>query len=198
MLLRRISRRFESGGVALAKRVLGSGNCFETFESSPSFEISKDDLKTKMRKMQMILHPDRAASEPTDVKELLEEASARCNDSYNEITDDFLRAVALLRHETGRDIFDENRGDEINKIVSPDFIKSVLSIRMEVEDAIEDEDVTSMRQHLDEVSVLYNNMIGNISQAYISRQFDTLEKHILETNYYRKIISRLHEVLPPS
>eukprot|EP01060_Flectonema_neradi_P013870 TRINITY_DN20598_c0_g1_i2.p1 TRINITY_DN20598_c0_g1~~TRINITY_DN20598_c0_g1_i2.p1 ORF type:complete len:199 (+),score=37.28 TRINITY_DN20598_c0_g1_i2:239-835(+) len=198
MLLRAVSKRFATNGMDLAKRVLSSGNCFETFESEPTFDISKDELKLKMRQMQMTLHPDRSAMESNEVKELFETASAKCNDDYNEITSDFLRAATLLRIETNKDIFDENRTEEINKLVTPEFMTQALTLRMSIENAIEDEDEDELRELSTEVTTTYANLIDLVGKSHRDRNFADLEKHIIEANYYRKMLDRIHETLPPS
>lgn len=104
-----------------------SDDPFEILRMEPRFEIDPDDVRRRVVRLAARLHPDRAPDPVTAADQARE--LARVNEAATELLDDIVRAELLLSRLGGP-------GPSDDRTLPEGFLESMLSTRMDLEEAV--------------------------------------------------------------
>ena len=108
---------------------------FDLLGIEPSFDIDLESSRSRVRRRIASLHPDRF-SDPLEVDRATRE-SARLNSAWKMIEDEERRANLVLVRLGGA-------APEEDRSLPPDFLQDILTIRMELEEAIASSDASEI------------------------------------------------------
>ena len=100
---------------------------FDLLEIEPAFDIDLPQVRTVVRRRVAACHPDRF-QDPEQQAEAMRQ-SARLNAAWAAIEDEEVRANALLARLGGPSA-------SADKSLPPDFLQSMLAVRMDMEEAL--------------------------------------------------------------
>jgi molecular chaperone HscB len=134
---------------------------FALFGLVPSFEIDEDELELKLLELSRRFHPDFFATRDECQQELSLRHSASLNTAHQILREPFNRAEYLLQLIGGKQS-SEDKG-------TPDgFLQKTMLLRMELEEAIEDEDEAAVNA--------LNQKMKNESEALLEEMSDLFER----------------------
>lgn len=127
---------------------------FGLFGLPVDFDIDKTALKAAFLQLQKQHHPDNS-----DEKLVAEQNTALINHAYTTLNRDDSRAVYLLEM---RDVsFDSDKS-----IADESFLMQMMAHRMDLEDAVIQNDLLAIKQISSEVSTLMANIADEFHQDY--------------------------------
>ena len=119
---------------------LAEGDPFGLLGVEPAFDIDLDGMRRRVRRRVAALHPDRF-TDPVEIDQATRE-TARLNAAWKLIEDEETRANLLLVRFGGPSA-------EEDRSLPPEFLQEILSIRMELEEAIESDDQPELQRLTD-------------------------------------------------
>ncbi|KAJ8929653.1 hypothetical protein NQ314_017636 [Rhamnusium bicolor] len=103
-------------------------NYFKVFDIQEKFNIDQQLLRSKFRKLQSLLHPDKFSNRTDQEKTISEEYSSLLNKAYSNLQVPLKRAEHLLNL----------KGEEVGEsqsITDPSFLLEIMTLNEEVENA---------------------------------------------------------------
>jgi len=144
-------------------------NFFALFEQPVQFEINQNNLDQRLRLLQKRYHPDNVAKNQTDMVQAQlqsEKASALINQAYQTLSAPDSRAGYLL------DMADQAQNIE-HSIADLDFLEDAMQMRMDLDDAIEDKDLSSLQQLHPQITERLAKQSERFNSAYQNQDWQT-------------------------
>ncbi len=144
-------------------------NFFALFEQPVQFEINQSSLEQRLRLLQKRFHPDNVAKNQTDMVQAQlqsEKASALINQAYQTLSAPDSRAGYLL------DMADQAQNIE-HSIADLDFLEDAMQMRMDLDDAIEDKDLSALQQLHPQITDRLANQSKRFDNAYQNQDWQT-------------------------
>lgn len=100
-------------------------NFFELFDLSPGYSIDTNELASRYRDLQQVVHPDRFANAPEQERRLSMQCATHVNEAFQTLKQPLLRARYLL----------ELRGVSFEQSMTmpPEFLMEQIELREEME-----------------------------------------------------------------
>ena len=144
-------------------------NFFALFEQPIQFEVNQDRLDQHLRLLQKRYHPDNIAKNQTDIaksQSQSEKASALINQAYQTLSAPDSRASYLLQ------ISDQAQNIE-HSIADLDFLEDAMEMRIELDEATEDKDRSTLQQLHPQITERLSNQSQRFSNAYQEQDWST-------------------------
>ena len=144
-------------------------NFFALFEQPVQFEVAQDSLDQRLRLLQKRYHPDNVAKNVADTakaQQQSEQASALINQGYQTLSAPDSRASYLL------DMAGQAQNLE-HSIADLDFLEDAMEMRMDLDDAIGDKDVATLKQLHPQITERLAKQSISFKSAYESQDWET-------------------------
>ena len=142
-------------------------NFFALFEQPVQFEVAQDSLDQRLRLLQKRYHPDNVAKNVADTakaQQQSEQASALINQGYQTLSAPDSRASYLL------DMAGQAQNLE-HSIADLDFLEDAMEMRMDLDDAIGDKDVATLKQLHPQITERLAKQSASFKSAYESQNW---------------------------
>ncbi|MGO3008143.1 MAG: Fe-S protein assembly co-chaperone HscB [Psychrobacter celer] len=148
-------------------------NFFALFEQSAQFEIDQARLDQQLRLLQKRYHPDnlmvdstKDVTSVTEAKQQSEQASALINQAYQTLKAPDSRAGYLLEMA--------NQAHNLeHSIADLDFLEDAMQMRIDLDEAIEDKDRTTLAQLQPQITTRLSKQSERFSSAYQKQDWQT-------------------------
>lgn len=148
-------------------------NFFALFEQPAQFEIDQARLDQQLRLLQKRYHPDnlmvdstKDVTSVTEAKQQSEQASALINQAYQTLKAPDSRAGYLL------EIANQAHNLE-HSIADLDFLEDAMQMRIDLDEAIEDKDRTTLAQLQPQITTRLSKQSERFSSAYQKQDWQT-------------------------
>lgn len=147
-------------------------NFFALFEQPVQFAVDQERLDQQLRLLQKRYHPDnlvadsKNTADSAQAKQQSEQASALINQAYQTLRDPDSRASYLL------DIAGQAQNLE-HSIADLDFLEDAMQMRMDLDDAIEGEELAALKQLHPQITERLNKQSERFNSAYQSQDWQT-------------------------
>ena len=144
-------------------------NFFALFEQPTQFDVVQDSLDQRLRVLQKRYHPDNVAKDvanPAKAKQHSEQASALINQGYQTLSKPDSRASYML----------EMAGQAQNlehSIADLAFLEDAMQMRMDLDDAIDDKDISTLKQLHPQITERLTKQSKSFKSAYESQDWQT-------------------------
>ncbi|MEG9304575.1 Fe-S protein assembly co-chaperone HscB [Psychrobacter celer] len=148
-------------------------NFFALFEQPAQFEIDQVRLDQQLRLLQKRYHPDnlmvdstKDVTSVTEAKQQSEQASALINQAYQTLKAPDSRAGYLLEMA--------NQAHNLeHSIADLDFLEDAMQMRIDLDEAIEDKDRTTLAQLQPQITTRLSKQSERFSSAYQKQDWQT-------------------------
>lgn len=148
-------------------------NFFALFEQPAQFEIDQARLDQQLRLLQKRYHPDnlmvdstKNVTSVTEAKQQSEQASALINQAYQTLKAPDSRAGYLLEMA--------NQAHNLeHSIADLDFLEDAMQMRIDLDEAIEDKDRTTLAQLQPQITTRLSKQSERFSSAYQKQDWQT-------------------------
>ncbi|WP_288999342.1 Fe-S protein assembly co-chaperone HscB [uncultured Psychrobacter sp.] len=148
-------------------------NFFALFEQPAQFEIDQARLDQQLRLLQKRYHPDnlmvdstKDVTSVTEAKQQSEQASALINQAYQTLKAPDSRAGYLLEMA--------NQAHNLeHSIADLDFLEDAMQMRIDLDEAIEDKDRTTLTQLQPQITTRLSKQSERFSSAYQKQDWQT-------------------------
>lgn len=148
-------------------------NFFALFEQPAQFEIDQTRLDQQLRLLQKRYHPDnlmvdstKDVTSVTEAKQQSEQASALINQAYQTLKAPDSRAGYLLEMA--------NQAHNLeHSIADLDFLEDAMQMRIDLDEAIEDKDRTTLAQLQPQITTRLSKQSERFSSAYQKQDWQT-------------------------
>ncbi|WP_198336498.1 Fe-S protein assembly co-chaperone HscB [Psychrobacter celer] len=148
-------------------------NFFSLFEQPAQFEIDQARLDQQLRLLQKRYHPDnlmvdstKDVTSVTEAKQQSEQASALINQAYQTLKAPDSRAGYLLEMA--------NQAHNLeHSIADLDFLEDAMQMRIDLDEAIEDKDRTTLAQLQPQITTRLSKQSERFSSAYQKQDWQT-------------------------
>ncbi|MDE0490255.1 Fe-S protein assembly co-chaperone HscB [Psychrobacter sp. A3] len=148
-------------------------NFFALFEQPAQFEIDQARLDQQLRLLQKRYHPDnlmvdstKDVTSATEAKQQSEQASALINQAYQTLRAPDSRAGYLLEMA--------NQAHNLeHSIADLDFLEDAMQMRIDLDEAIEDKDRTTLAQLQPQITTRLSKQSERFSSAYQKQDWQT-------------------------
>jgi len=148
-------------------------NFFALFEQPAQFEIDQVRLDQQLRLLQKRYHPDnlmvdstKDVTSVTEAKQQSEQASALINQAYQTLKAPDSRAAYLLEMA--------NQAHNLeHSIADLDFLEDAMQMRIDLDEAIEDKDRTTLAQLQPQITTRLSKQSERFSSAYQKQDWQT-------------------------
>ncbi|WP_201584730.1 Fe-S protein assembly co-chaperone HscB [Psychrobacter sp. HII-4] len=148
-------------------------NFFALFEQPAQFEIDQARLDQQLRLLQKRYHPDnlmvdstKDVTSVTEAKQQSEQASALINQAYQTLKTPDSRAGYLLEMA--------NQAHNLeHSIADLDFLEDAMQMRIDLDEAIEDKDRTTLAQLQPQITTRLSKQSERFSSAYQKQDWQT-------------------------
>lgn len=144
-------------------------NFFALFEQPVQFDIVQDSLDQRLRLLQKRYHPDNVAKNVANtakVQQQSEQASALINQGYQTLSAPDSRASYLL------DMAGQAQNLE-HSIADLDFLEDAMEMRMDLDDAIGDQDIATLKQLHPQITERLTKQSASFTSAYEIQDWQT-------------------------
>lgn len=144
-------------------------NFFALFEQPVQFELHQDSLDQRLRLLQKRYHPDNVVNNLTDgikAKQHSEQASALINQAYQTLSAPDSRAAYLLDMAGHAQTLEQS-------IADLDFLEDAMEMRMDLDDAINDNSRVTLQQLHPQVVERLNIQSNRFNNAYQHQEWQT-------------------------
>lgn len=144
-------------------------NFFALFEQPAQFDIVQDSLDQRLRVLQKRYHPDNVVKDADNLakaKQQSEQASALINQGYQTLSKLDSRASYML----------EMAGQAQNlehSIADLDFLEDAMQMRMDLDDAIDDKDISTLKQLHPQITERLAKQSQSFKSAYETQDWQT-------------------------
>ncbi|WP_348549656.1 Fe-S protein assembly co-chaperone HscB [Psychrobacter sp. KFRI-CH2-11] len=148
-------------------------NFFALFEQPAQFEIDQARLDQQLRLLQKRYHPDnlmvdstKDVGSVTEAKQQSEQASALINQAYQTLKAPDSRAGYLLEMASQAHNLEHS-------IADLDFLEDAMQMRIDLDEAIEDKDRTTLAQLQPQITTRLSKQSERFSSAYQKQDWQT-------------------------
>ncbi len=144
-------------------------NFFALFEQAVQFDVVQDSLDQRLRLLQKRYHPDNVAKDVANTakaQQQSEQASALINQGYQTLSAPDSRASYLL------DMAGQAQNLE-HSIADLDFLEDAMEMRMDLDDAIGDKDIVTLKQLHPQITERLAKQSISFKSAYESQDWET-------------------------
>ncbi|HSP84908.1 MAG TPA: Fe-S protein assembly co-chaperone HscB [Psychrobacter sp.] len=144
-------------------------NFFALFEQPVQFDIVQDSLDQRLRLLQKRYHPDNVAKNVANTakaQQQSEQASALINQGYQTLSAPDTRASYLL-HMAGQ------AQNLEHSIADLDFLEDAMEMRMDLDDAIGDQDIATLKQLHPQITERLTKQSASFTSAYEIQDWQT-------------------------
>ena len=144
-------------------------NFFALFEQPVQFDVVQDSLDQRLRLLQKRYHPDNVAKDVANTakaQQQSEQASALINQGYQTLSAPDSRASYLL------DMAGQAQNLE-HSIADLDFLEDAMEMRMDLDDAIGDKDIATLKQLYPQITERLTKQSASFKGAYESQDWQT-------------------------
>ena len=144
-------------------------NFFALFEQPVQFDVVQESLDQRLRLLQKRYHPDNVAKDVANtakVQQQSEQASALINQGYQTLSAPDSRASYLL------DMAGQAQNLE-HSIADLDFLEDAMEMRMDLDDAIGDKDIATLKQLYPQITERLTKQSASFKGAYESQDWQT-------------------------
>lgn len=144
-------------------------NFFALFEQPVQFDVVQDSLDQRLRLLQKRYHPDNVAKDVTNTakaQQQSEQASALINQGYQTLSAPDSRASYLL------DMASQAQNLE-HSIADLDFLEDAMEMRMDLDDAIGDKDIATLKQLHPQITERLTKQSESFKGAYETQDWQT-------------------------
>ena len=144
-------------------------NFFALFEQPVQFDVVQDSLDQRLRLLQKRYHPDNVAKDVTNTakaQQQSEQASALINQGYQTLSAPDSRASYLL------DMASQAQNLE-HSIADLDFLEDAMEMRMDLDDAIGDKDIATLKQLHPQITERLTKQSASFKGAYETQDWQT-------------------------
>jgi molecular chaperone HscB len=144
-------------------------NFFALFEQPVQFDIVQDSLDQRLRLLQKRYHPDNVAKNVANTakaQQQSEQASALINQGYQTLSAPDSRASYLL------DMAGQAQNLE-HSIADLDFLEDAMEMRMDLDDAIGDQDIATLKQLHPQIIERLEKQSESFTSAYEIQDWQT-------------------------
>eukprot|EP01062_Namystynia_karyoxenos_P033607 TRINITY_DN24727_c0_g1_i1.p1 TRINITY_DN24727_c0_g1~~TRINITY_DN24727_c0_g1_i1.p1 ORF type:complete len:264 (+),score=87.82 TRINITY_DN24727_c0_g1_i1:80-793(+) len=183
--------------LAQAEAALGESDPFKLLGLPRDFAVDPRQLQARLRAKQMLFHPDRAVGRPQHEQELLQRASAHCNEAHDVLADDYTRMARLLFLGCGKDLQkeDDKGHQQLAQRVDSEFLGQLMEIH---EELAEDPAVERLRE-LDAANTeAFEECTKAGAAALRAEDWDAAEQQLCRLSYFRNIRNLIRARLPAS
>ncbi|MDA0838480.1 MAG: Fe-S protein assembly co-chaperone HscB [Planctomycetota bacterium] len=147
-------------------------NHFALYGLEPTFEIDEDKLEMKLFELSRRFHPDFFATQDQSQQELSLRHSASLNTAHQILREPFERAEYLLQLLGGNQSSEDKR--------TPDgFLQKTMLLRMELEEATEDEDAAAINTLNQRMKAESDALLEHLSGLFNRLRNEVTEKESL-------------------
>ena len=144
-------------------------NFFALFEQAVQFDVVQDSLDQRLRLLQKRYHPDNVAKDVANTakaQQQSEQASALINQGYQTLSAPDSRASYLL------DMASQAQNLE-HSIADLDFLEDAMEMRMDLDDAIGDKDIATLKQLHPQITERLTKQSASFKGAYETQDWQT-------------------------
>ena len=144
-------------------------NFFALFEQPVQFDVVQDSLDQRLRLLQKRYHPDNVAKDVANTakaQQQSEQASALINQGYQTLSAPDSRASYLL------DMAGQAQNLE-HSIADLDFLEDAMEMRMDLDDAIGDKDIATLKQLHPQITERLTKQSESFKGAYETQDWQT-------------------------
>ncbi|MEK6219992.1 MAG: Fe-S protein assembly co-chaperone HscB [Psychrobacter cryohalolentis] len=144
-------------------------NFFALFEQPVQFDIVQDSLDQRLRLLQKRYHPDNVAKNVANTakaQQQSEQVSALINQGYQTLSAPDSRASYLL------DMAGQAQNLE-HSIADLDFLEDAMEMRMDLDDAIGDQDISTLKQLHPQITERLEKQSESFTSAYEIQDWQT-------------------------
>ena len=144
-------------------------NFFALFEQPVQFDVVQDSLDQRLRLLQKRYHPDNVAKDVANTakaQQQSEQASALINQGYQTLSAPDSRASYLL------DMASQAQNLE-HSIADLDFLEDAMEMRMDLDDAIGDKDIATLKQLHPQITERLTKQSASFKGAYETQDWQT-------------------------
>lgn len=163
-------------------------NYFRVFDLEEKFDIDKNVLRDKYRRLQSDLHPDKFTNKSEEEKAISANFSSLVNNAYNSLQIPLKRAEHLL----------ELKGDKLaeeQKLDDPEFLMEMMELNEELES-------TSDPEKLKQLNIKNKNILEiiarNIDECFRRNDLKQAKYFVIKLKYYSSLGNRINAVLRES
>jgi len=166
-----------------------SRNYFELLGLPTKFEIDEQLLSHNLKQMQRFLHPDKFATRPENEQQYSQDASSLLNEATKILRDPYLRAVYLLKLETGDHSFDEEKDlptDNLNN----EFLGEMMELN-EIIAGGSSVDCKEIVQINDKIKATIDKLTKSIAKAFENGSHDEVKQHLAQLKFFTNILDKI-------
>ena len=144
-------------------------NFFALFEQPVQFDVVQDSLDQRLRLLQKRYHPDNVAKDVANTakaQQQSEQASALINQGYQTLSAPDSRASYLL------DMAGQAQNLE-HSIADLDFLEDAMEMRMDLDDAIGDKDIATLKQLHPQITERLAKQSESFKSAYETQDWQS-------------------------
>lgn len=162
-----------------------TNNYFKVFNLDEKFDIDTNELRTKYRKMQSYLHPDKFSNSSDEEKEISANYSSFVNKAYSSLQVPLKRAEHLL----------ELKGDKLEEeqtVDDPEFLMEMMELNEELENT---KDVDKLRQLDSKNRSELENIAKSIDECFRQNDLKQAKYFVVKMKYYSSLGNRINALL---
>jgi len=156
-------------------------NYFELFGLPVGFELDESLLKQAFHKLQSAVHPDKHAGASEHDRRLSLQYATHINEGYEVLKKPVSRAIYLMLLK-GVDVA-ANENPELDPI----FLMEQISLREELDDLADDEDLDGLVAYKTKVNQVIEELEQDFGAAYQSEQLEQAETSIHHIQFMLKL-----------
>lgn len=161
-----------------------SNNYFDVLDIKEGFEVEDRELRTKYRKLQNVLHPDRFSAKNADELEISEQYSALVNKAYSVLLQPLARGLYILQLH-GINV------EEDTTETDPQFLAEIMETNEELAMAQNPDDVRRLEN--DNKSMM-DKLTRDVATAFSAGNIDAAKQGLIKMKYYSSIGARIKEL----
>lgn len=165
-------------------------NYFELFGLSRSYSLDLNELSRKFLAISRNIHPDKFATQAEQMQTFALRVSAAVNKAYEVLRDPFQRAEYLLELSGGKSAAQDKR-------VPPELLTKVMTLREEIDEAMEAEDfgtLASLKVNVshqrEEVQTRISDLCDELEHSDAQVQ-DSLRLELNSMKYLNNLMAQL-------
>lgn len=160
-----------------------SNNYFDVFGIKEGFEVEDRELRTKYRKLQNVLHPDRFSGKNAEEREISKQYSALVNKAYAVLLQPLARGLYMLQLH-GKNLEDTTETD-------PQFLADIMETNEELAMAQNPDDV----RRLENVNKsMIDKLTREVANAFSAGNLDAAKEGLIKMQYYASIGERIKDL----
>lgn len=157
---------------------------FDILHIKQGFEVEDEDLTTKYRQLQNVLHPDRFSVKNAEERKISEQYSALVNKAYSTLHQPLARGLYIL-HLHGINLHEDTRETD------PQFLAEIMETNEELAEAQHPHDVRRLENANKSVM---DKLTKDVAKAFRAGDIDAAKQVLLKMKYYSSIAARIKDL----